>query len=253
MKLSIITINLNNRNGLQNTISSVIQQTWRNFEYIVIDGGSTDGSKELIQRFSSDIHYWISEPDSGIYNAMNKGARAAKGDYLLFLNSGDTLFNVDTLFEIQRHTLKSPLVYGTIKHCIPPNTLHDQSYPHPNELDFPFFYNNSLPHPAMLIERSFFHSMGGYREDLKIISDWAFCLKSIFMENVKAQQIPTTIAIHFRDGISSQPKNLPTIRLEQTIVFTDYFPDQLNHFSKSIRFAQQNSWWKRILQRIKRR
>ena len=87
MKLSIITINYNNCDGLRKTIESVIAQTTRDFEYIVIDGGSTDGSVDVIKEYADYIDYWVSEPDKGIYNAMNKGTRAAHGDFLLFLNS----------------------------------------------------------------------------------------------------------------------------------------------------------------------
>ena len=85
MKLSIITVNLNNREGLQKTIDSVVNQTFRDFEWIVIDGGSTDGSKELIEQYADHFAYWVSEPDKGIYNAMNKGIKVAKGEYLQFL------------------------------------------------------------------------------------------------------------------------------------------------------------------------
>ena len=100
MKLSIITINYNNKNGLQKTIDSVISQTFKDFEWIIIDGGSTDGSKELIEKYSQHITYWVSEPDKGIYNAMNKGIKVAKGEYLFFLNSGDYLVQPNTINQI---------------------------------------------------------------------------------------------------------------------------------------------------------
>ena len=80
MKLSIITVNYNNREGLQRTIDSVVSQTFRDFEWIVIDGGSTDGSKELIKQYADHFSYWVSEPDKGIYNAMNKGILKATGE-----------------------------------------------------------------------------------------------------------------------------------------------------------------------------
>ena len=97
MKLSIITVNLNNKDGLQKTIDSVISQTFKDCEWIVIDGGSTDGSKELIEKYSDHISYWVSEPDNGIYNAMNKGIKASKCEYLLFLKSGDIINESRTL------------------------------------------------------------------------------------------------------------------------------------------------------------
>ena len=86
MLYSIITINFNNCDGLRRTIESVVNQTNDNYEYIVIDGGSTDGSVDVIQKYSDRISYWVSEKDDGIYNAMNKGVRHAHGDYCLFLN-----------------------------------------------------------------------------------------------------------------------------------------------------------------------
>ena len=95
--ISVITINFNERVGLERTFESVFNQTFQDFEYIVIDGGSNDGSKELIEENTEKISYWISEPDKGIYNAMNKGISVAKGDYLLFLNSGDILYKNDVL------------------------------------------------------------------------------------------------------------------------------------------------------------
>ena len=93
MKLSIITVNLNNRDGLQRTIDSVVSQTFTDYEWIVIDGGSTDGSRELIGQHQDRFAYWCSEPDKGIYNAMNKGIAHAKGEWLQFLNSGAWLYS----------------------------------------------------------------------------------------------------------------------------------------------------------------
>ena len=99
MKLSIITINYNNKAGLQKTIDSVICQTWRDFEWIVIDGGSADGSKELIEQYQQHFSYWCSERDDGVYSAMNKGICISSGDWIMILNSGDYLYSRDSLFE----------------------------------------------------------------------------------------------------------------------------------------------------------
>ena len=87
MKLSIITINLNNAAGLRKTIQSVVNQTYIDFEYIIIDGFSSDGSIEVIKEYADRINYWVSEPDRGIYNAMNKGILKTSGEYIHFLNS----------------------------------------------------------------------------------------------------------------------------------------------------------------------
>src|SRR4051812_11860469 len=99
-KISIITINYNDKEGLRSTIDSVITQSFRDFEFLVIDGNSSDGGKEVLEEYKSHIDYCVSEPDTGVYNAMNKGIRAATGDYLLFLNSGDVLYNNDILARV---------------------------------------------------------------------------------------------------------------------------------------------------------
>ena len=101
-KISIITINYNDKVGLKKTIESVINQTWRDFEFIVIDGGSTDGGKEILEQNSDKIDYWVSESDNGIFNAMNKGIKVATGDYLLFLNSGDWFYSSNVISDVEK-------------------------------------------------------------------------------------------------------------------------------------------------------
>ena len=102
MKYSIITINYNNKDGLEKTILSVLGQTCHDYEYIIIDGGSTDGSVDVIKKYANRIDYWVSEPDSGRYPAMNKGINQAKGDYLNFMNSGDTFYSSTVLVDIAK-------------------------------------------------------------------------------------------------------------------------------------------------------
>src|SRR5690242_21925905 len=99
LKLSIITVNFNNAAGLQRTMDSAFHQTFTDYEYVIIDGGSTDGSKDLIKNHANKLVYWVSEKDNGVYQAMNKGIVRAKGDYLLFLNSGDYLLHERILDE----------------------------------------------------------------------------------------------------------------------------------------------------------
>ena len=112
MRLSVITINMNNRKGLERTIKSVVCQIFADFEYIVIDGASVDGSADVIREYADKIHYWISEPDTGIYNAMNKGILQAKGDYCLFLNSGDALYTTTVLEEVFNQNFSEDIIIG---------------------------------------------------------------------------------------------------------------------------------------------
>ena len=110
MKFSIITINYNNCNGLQRTLDSVVSQTCKNFEWIVIDGGSSDGSRELIEQFQQEMTYWCSERDKGIYNAMNKGVEKATGDYCLFLNSGDNFCDSNVIKRLANQSFVADIV-----------------------------------------------------------------------------------------------------------------------------------------------
>lgn len=114
MKLSIITVNRNNTEGLRKTIESVVSQTYTDFEYIIIDGASTDGSVDIIKEYADRITYWVSEPDNGIYNAMNKGILKAKGEYLQFLNSGDWLVDEGVLQTMIKYTDDVDILIGNI-------------------------------------------------------------------------------------------------------------------------------------------
>ena len=113
-QISIITINYNNASGLEKTIRSVVEQTYNEYEYIIIDGASSDKSKEVIQEYQRYIDFWCSEKDSGIYNAMNKGIQKASGEYLLFLNSGDVLNNSAVLADIHGFLSGEDFVYGDL-------------------------------------------------------------------------------------------------------------------------------------------
>jgi len=227
MKLSIITINRNNAEGLQKTIESVVSQTFTDFEYIIVDGASTDGS---LAHFSSpeggklceviskekgfhDCNWhtpygevkggFISEPDSGIYNAMNKGIQKATGEYLLFLNSGDWLYNKDVLKEVFAHSITDDIFYGQevkeLNGKLIKSTLLDVYY-----LSFSSLKNSHIPHQCTFIKRTLFtEKIGLYDENYKIISDWAFMMLAIFKYNCSIRTIDTIISVYDTNGISS--------------------------------------------------
>ena len=121
MKLSIITINYNNRDGLKRTLQSVENQNTRDFEHVIIDGASTDGSAEDIRKYAENKPnvIWVSEPDSGIYNAMNKGAKLASGEYLLFLNSGDDLYSSHVVQDFNKEKITADIVEGYVMYIDP--------------------------------------------------------------------------------------------------------------------------------------
>ena len=155
--LSIITINYNNLGGLMTTVSSVKNQTWQEFEYIVIDGGSCDGSKEYLESQSQFLDTWVSEKDSGIYNAMNKGINMAKGDYLLFLNSGDHLFNEKALELSHIYLIEKDLICFNLQMVRNGVARITKS---PSKICFSDLYSSSLPHPATFMKRELFNEVG---------------------------------------------------------------------------------------------
>jgi glycosyltransferase involved in cell wall biosynthesis len=178
--ISIITINLNNASGLSNTLQSLAGQTWENFESIIIDGGSSDGSVEVIKGFSAQktlrISKWVSEKDHGLYHAQNKGIKAAKGEYTLFLNSGDYLFSPATLDNLKAELWTADIIYGNIllKH-----RFRNRESNMPDTISPEHLYYSTLMHPATFIRRDLFAKVGLYREDFKICSDYYFFVKAI--------------------------------------------------------------------------
>lgn len=219
-KLSIITINFNNLEGLKRTIESVVNQTWQEFEYIVIDGGSIDGSVAYIESQIDKIDYWVSEPDKGIYNAMNKGIKAAKGEYLLFLNSGDHLFD----FEVLKNNICSicnyELIYFDLK-VVNESGFFINEYP--IKLRFSDLVAGSLPHPATFIKRNLFERIGLYDENLKIVADWKFFIIALFKFDSSYKKINVTFSTFYLDGISSNFDNKKILNSERKQVLVEYF------------------------------
>ncbi len=203
MLLSIITINYNNKRGLQNTIDTVLLQSYKDFEWILIDGCSDDGSKEIIVNNSSLFAYWCSEKDGGIYNGMNKGILHSKGDYLLFLNSGDCL-NGDILHKCVPQLTKD-IVVGRVKD----QQNNKLSYNYCNK-DFTAasLYQYSFPHQAVFIKRYLFERYGLYDESYKLLSDWKFFIDSVVWGKTSIRFISDIVSIIEPGGVSSTNKSL---------------------------------------------
>lgn len=199
MKISIITINFNNRDGLKNTIESVVNQTYNDIQYIVIDGGSTDGSAEIIKEYADRINYWVSEPDKGIYNAMNKGIDAAKGEYCLFLNSGDCLHSNTIIEKVVGGKLEDDIVMGLVKY-MPSSKIGYTHVKTPITL-FDFYKGSPVPHPAAFVRRILLTKYR-YDETLKIVSDWKFFLQTIILDGCSYCILDFVITDFLEGGIS---------------------------------------------------
>lgn len=218
--ISIITINRNDLKGLNRTFNSVFNQIYQDYEYIIIDGGSDDGSKELIEKNQEKISYWISEPDKGVYNAMNKGIARASGEYILFLNSGDELYDENVLENHNKQINTEDLIYFNIN-VIGENTNYIKDYP--ETITFSYLYRESLPHPATFIKKELFYKIGLYDEDLKIVSDWKFFMLALAKYNATYRYNNNTLSIFYLDGISSDKANRKVQKAERKQTINTHF------------------------------
>lgn len=202
MRLSIITINYNNADGLKKTIESIKNQTYKDFEYIVVDGNSSDNSKTVIKQYKLFISKWISEPDTGIYNAMNKGAQMSTGDYMLFLNSGDFLYSESAIQTIMNESFVEDIICCSLYSFDNKKTSYKLP---PKEISlYTFIGGSSMLHPSTLISRVIFDKVGGYIEKYKIISDWCFFVDALIMHNCSYKVYEHIILTSFNCyGISS--------------------------------------------------
>lgn len=229
-KLSIITINFNNLLGLQKTIESVTSQTWQEFEYIVIDGGSTDGSSQYLESQTDKITYCVSETDKGIYNAMNKGIARATGEYLFFLNSGDHFIDIFSLQEVQKHLINDAVIYFNID-VIDNGTSYVLE--NPAVMSFSYLHNNLPCHQCTFIHQSVFERVGYYDESLKIVADWKLLLQAILKHNVTYRKVDAVFSTFYKDGISSIPENQSIMEAERIQVLESEFPVFLNDLKEN--------------------
>ena len=220
-KLSIITINRNNSFGLEKTIQSVLGQAFDDFEYIIIDGASDDGSRDVINQHTHRLAYWVSEPDTGIYSAMNKGIKYARGGYCLFLNSGDSLYSNDALAELFQKQPEADIVY-TNQHRIGPNGERVTLFP--PKLTFYWLFTEYLPHNCMLIKRSLFEQIGLYNETYRIVADWEFYLKALARYNCTYRHYNMVLASMADGGVSNAPEYNQHVAAERDAVIRDAFP-----------------------------
>jgi glycosyltransferase involved in cell wall biosynthesis len=236
-------------------MASVMEQSFNDFEYIVIDGFSTDGSVEVIKSNQKNIHYWISEEDSGIYNAMNKGIKVAKGDYILFLNSGDVLTGPTALSDFINHPgFEGDIIYGDYK-------FETGEKIYPDVLPPNYFMKTSLPHQSTFFKKSVFNLMGNYDEGYRIGADRAFFIKCFNNKSITFKHLPYFLTLFDLSGVSNDStyiikKKEEDQRMLYEFYGSDYddYLEQRNNEAKRKK-AERNSFkgiLKRIINRIKK-
>ena len=232
MKLSIITINRNNAAGLLRTLESTLggQRDFNDWEQIVVDGASTDGSFAALQKWKNDcrLGWHVSEPDQGIYNAMNKGASHAKGEYLLFLNSGDELIP-NILGRVFQEPFEEEIVYGDLRIIGNDGSVSDRTFPNSKELSALWFLYDFLPHPASFISRRYLQEVNGYDESYQIIADVKFFINAVTGKSARLRHLPLTVSRFYGGGVSSDPAFSGKKRAERFRMFSEKFGQLTAH------------------------
>ncbi len=249
MKISTITINFNNKKGLEKTFSSVFNQTFKDFEYIVIDGDSADGSKELIEQNSGNISYWLSEPDRGVYHAMNKGILASKGEYILFLNSGDELFNNYVLKNIQDQLFEFDIITGNLNIISKEKNIIGVSS---EKVTFFQLYQDTIWHPCTFIKRNALIQTGMYDESLKICADWKWFFYAIFKYQLTYRKVDTVISKFYMDGMSSDKTMSAMLVDERKRTIREFFSNNLTDVEILDQLILDSAELKRLQGRVNR-
>lgn len=247
MKLSIVTINYNNAEGLQKTLVSVAAQTYRDIEHIIVDAASTDGSVAIIREYAEKVDYpvlWGSKKDKGVYNGMNIGIQRATGDYIQILNSGDVLAAPDVtermvlrLNELTNERMNESdgvaILYGNMlksydgKTIINRDTCGGGMY---TPESFLYFYKGTLNHDCAYIRRDLFEKYGLYNEQMKICSDWEWYVRAIVLGGEKPVYTNIDVTIFDMNGVSeSYGKNADTIKRERREYLESILPPAVLH------------------------
>lgn len=198
MLLSVITVNYNNKEGLINTAKSIVNQTNSCYEWIVIDGGSDDGSFEVIKQYSDRLAYWCSEKDAGVYDAMNKGVGIAKGDFVIFMNSGDMFASEDVVEKFAEQDLESDIIYGDVVYVKPEG---NQKIVYPDVLPYDRFPKSTINHQSTFIRRSLAERFP-YDMNYRLAADRKFWVQALYSGAVFAH-MNYVVALYDYTGMSS--------------------------------------------------
>ena len=210
LKISIITVCYNSLPYLEQAIESVLSQDYDNFEYIIIDGGSTDGTLDIIRKYEDKLAYWVSEPDKGLYDAMNKGIQKATGDIVGMINSDD--YYMPGAFKIvakafEGKKIEDNIFWGDI-------LFGDQIVKGWREWNLK--RGAFAPHPSMFCPKKIYDKIGTYSMDFKILADYDFMYRAINSYHINHIYLPETIAFFRPGGLASQ-NILPSLREELAV------------------------------------
>ena len=239
--ISIITVCYNEPN-LEATCESVVAQTEQNFEWIVIDGGSDEKTQQIWQKYRHRINKFVSEKDSGIYNAMNKGIRLATGEYLLFLNAGDAFEDPEVIKNVLKMKLDRDIVYGDMRPVGRGDGKRVQTYP--DFIERSYWIRRTICHNATFIKKSLFDEFGLYDETLRIVADWKKWMEFFLLRKCSYKHISVTVTKFDENGISSDPKRRWILMKEGDIVLKNFFsPKEIKREENLVKY---NNFWERL-------
>lgn len=231
MKFTVITVCLNAADSIERTIRSIISQTYKDFEFVIVDGGSTDGTVDIVNSYAQSVSRFISEPDKGIYEAMNKGIRYSHGDYLCFMNAGDTFFSPLTLEKVAARINGEDIICG-ISHLAP------QKYwipVRPSALTIRIAYGHNVNHQATFIRRELLTE--GYDTRYVIIADDLFFVKQILFRKASYKRLWQVVCNYDINGISSNPNYLAQINAERKVFLLEHMHQLPDFSSFSFKFS----------------
>lgn len=223
MKISIITVCYNAEATIGKTIQSVVEQTHPEIEYILVDGQSNDKTMDIINSYQNKISRIISEPDKGIYDAMNKGIKAATGEYLLFLNADDYLISetiIKNICDLLVDDRRTDIFFGNV--IIYDRTTGKGGLWEPRKLSNTLLYRSTIPHPATFFNQRVFKTIGMYNTENTIVSDYELIVKA-FKQGCRFRYEKCLISVFNNGGISTTESNSKTVKRERDLIIKKYF------------------------------
>ena len=206
MKISLVTVTFNSANTLQDTIDSVMRQDYKDIEYVIVDGASKDGTVDVIHANANRLTKWISEPDRGIYDAMNKGLRMTTGDVVGIINSDDFYHDTTVLSAVAK-AFEDPAidaVFGDLVFVDPANlTKVVRKYSSRNWHPGKFALGFMPAHPTFFVRRKYYEQFGLFKTDYKIAADYELLIRFLYVHKLRYRYLPITMVTMRKGGVSS--------------------------------------------------
>ena len=222
--VSIIVATYNAAETLEDCIKSIIRQKFKHYEIVIIDGKSTDGTLDIIKKYSVQIGYWVSENDNGIYDAMNKGIIASKGEWLIFMGADDVFYDENVLQRFFENAIPNNIgfLYGEVM-------LKSKNKVSGGSRNYHQIVEKNIPHQAIFYRRDIFEKHGLYNTNYKILADYDINLRIFRDAGIEKKYIPVTVSLFNDKGVSS------------TIIDKNFFRDQLHYFLHSGEFSRKSA------------